>query len=180
MNRPLENRSKSKCPGCGLVMPIIEPSTYTGYYNCSAECWSVYCEILEFQFSNAVVFGQVHQMTVDSYALQHAGGPHPDKSVAIHLAGLHAAFVLEIPQTQIPRLLQRLADRIDEWPRFDPPRSCGPMTAFDVALASDAIEHITRVKKWASFVWSAWSVHHDSIANFVAPFVGRTSSYSTV
>ncbi len=53
-----------------------------------AECWQLYTEVLGDQFSNIVLFGQVHQLTVDAYAVQHSGGGHPDKSTAVHLSGL--------------------------------------------------------------------------------------------
>ena len=47
-------------PGCRLAMPRDARATYSGYYNCSAECWSVYTEVLEREYSNAVLFGQVY------------------------------------------------------------------------------------------------------------------------
>ena len=80
------------CPGCGLTMPARTSATKRGYYNTSDECWDLYTEVLGSEYSNAVLFGQVHQLTVDAYATQHAGGPHPDKSVAVHLLGLYLAF----------------------------------------------------------------------------------------
>ncbi|QDT96346.1 DUF5946 family protein [Gimesia aquarii] len=157
-----------QCPGCRLRMPANTAAAYDGYYHCSPECWSIYSEVLGTQFSNAIIFGQIHQMTVDAYALQHAGGSHKNKSITIHLAGLHAAYNLGIPQTQIPRLLQRLANHIQHWPYYVPPQSTGPLTAFDIALASTMEEHILRVKKWADFVWDAWSDHHTKIASLVS------------
>ena len=147
-------------------MPLDSRAAYDGSYNCSPECWAIYSEVLGFEFSNAVVFGQVHQMTVDAYALQHAGGHHPDKSVVIHLAGLHAAFDLRLHQVTIPRLLQCLANSAKTWPHFEPPSWMGPLTIFEVALASSSVEHVLRVRKWASFVWEAWSPYHRQIAIF--------------
>ena len=149
-------------------MPIDGKAAYDGYYHCTPECWGVYGEVLGFQFSNAVVFGQVHQMTVDSYALQHAGGPHPDKSIAVHLAGLHAAFDLGMHQMQIPRLLQRLARNVQTWPSFSPPRTTSSMTVFEIALADTPREHRAGVKQWAAVVWDSWSVHRDEITLLVA------------
>ena len=58
--------------------------TNDSYYNASPECWAVYTEGLGAEYSHAVIFGQVHQWTVDTYAVQHAGGSHPDKSIDIH------------------------------------------------------------------------------------------------
>ena len=76
------------CPGCGLEMPISQRD-YDRKFYASAECWSVFEEVLAAEFQSAVLFGQVHQLTVDTYAVQHAGGHHPDKSVCVHLVGLH-------------------------------------------------------------------------------------------
>jgi len=68
-------------------MPASARAAYQGYYNTSPECWDVYTEVLGSEFSNPVLFGQVHQLSVDTYAVQHAGGAHPDKSIAIHVCG---------------------------------------------------------------------------------------------
>lgn len=81
------NRDRRDCPGCGLAMPLGDTTVYDGYFNTSPECWSVFTEVVGHEFGNAVVFGQVHQLTVDAYAVQHAGGSHPDKSIAVHLVG---------------------------------------------------------------------------------------------
>ena len=149
------------CPGCGLEMPHDEHAPDDGYFNCSRECWSVCTEVLAKEFSNAVLFGQVHQMTVDAYAVQHAGGPHPDKSIAVHLVGLHLVLDESVRPTDVPPKLQRLASRIERWPHFEPPASNGPLTVFDVAVAAD---HAAMVRQWAMQVWNAWSTHHRAIA----------------
>jgi hypothetical protein len=70
-------------------MPRSATASYAGYYNTSPECWEVYTEVLGAEFSNAVLFGQVHQLTVATYAVQHAGGPHSEKSIGVHLTGLY-------------------------------------------------------------------------------------------
>jgi hypothetical protein len=67
-------------------MPRQPGAARHAYYNASPECWTVYSETLGAEYSRPVIFGQVHQLTVDAYAVQHAGGEHPDKSVGIHLA----------------------------------------------------------------------------------------------
>ena len=76
------------CPGCGLEL-AAGTQGYERKFNASAECWSVFEEVLAKEFQSAPLFGQVHQLTVDAFAVQHAGGRHPDKSVCIHLVGLH-------------------------------------------------------------------------------------------
>lgn len=161
------------CPGCGLKMPLRTTTTTSrGYYNVSDECWDLYTEVLGNEYSNAVLFGQVHQLTVDAYAVQHAGGPHPDKSVAIHLFGLHLALQKDIRPPYIPPLLQRLATAIQVWPHYEPPSKTATLTVFDVAFCDSTEEHIKVVKEWARTVWESWSEHHAEIATLVSEHLG--------
>ena len=160
-------RKELKCPSCLLKMPASDAPHYDGYYNTSDECWSVYTEVLGYEFGNAVAFGHTHQLTVDAYAVQHAGASHPDKSVDVHLAGLHAVLDLAMPQAVISRLRQEIASSVLVWPHFQPPTVAGKMTIFDVALAGSLMEHIRRVHAWAVQVWRSWSDHHPAIARLV-------------
>ena len=157
------------CPGCGLRMPQRESlPTDAHYYNASAECWSVYTEVLAAEYSNAVLFGQVHQLTVDTYAVQHAGGPHPDKSVGIHLAGLYLTLVQGVKPTSVPPLLQQMARRRETWPHFElPDGNTAVTTVFDIAMAGSSQEHIERVRAWSAAVWEAWAPHHVAVAELV-------------
>jgi hypothetical protein len=143
-------------------MPAHPGGTH-GYYNASPECWSVYTEVLASEYSNAVIFGQVHQPTVDTYAVQHAGGAHPDKSVDIHLYGLHLYYERGIKSAEIPPMLQELAGRRD-WPHFEPPEERVAMTVLEVALAGSPIQHIEKVRDWSAAVWRSWGAHHAAIA----------------
>jgi hypothetical protein len=153
----------SRCPGCGLELPTSD-YPYEGYFHASRECWSVFNEVLTKEYENAVLFGRVHQLTVDSYAVQHAGGRHPDKSVAVHVTGLHLVLVRGLRTTEVAPHLQRLASRTTSWPHFEPPGERASLTIFDVAIAATSLEHEARVRAWASQVWQAWSAHHDAIA----------------
>jgi len=147
------------CPGCGLERPASGRG-YDRKFNASAECWSVFEEVLAAEFGNAVLFGQVHQMTVDAYAVQHAGGRHPDKSVCIHLAGLYLMLEKGLAPTMVPPLLRRIARR-RSWPRLDPPAARASMTVLDVALAGSVPAHIDRVRRWAAEVWRIWAPHQE-------------------
>lgn len=145
-------------------MPLSDTASYDGYYNTTPECWGVYTEVLGAEFSNAVLFGQVHQLTVDTYAVQHAGGPHPDKSVGVHLTGLYLVLDRGIPPMNVPRLLQELARQVEIWPHYPPPLERGPLTVFDIAMASSAEAHMHKSQDWARQLWNAWSAYHDPIA----------------
>ena len=164
---------ESVCPGCGLRMPRQPDATRHAYYNSSPECWTVYSETLGAEYSHAVIFGQVHQLTVDAYAVQHAGGEHPDKSVGIHLAGLHLTIERGIKPPLVPPYLQRLAESVQSWPHFDPPQTAWRLTVFDAALVAGEVESHTRVvREWSSEVWRAWSPHHAAVAALVAQHLG--------
>ena len=155
------------CPGCALSMPRSDRAGYAGAYNASPECWSVYSEVLGAEFSNVLLFGQVHQLTVDTYAVQHAGGAHPDKSVCIHLCGLHLMLERGTRPTDVPKLFQRLAETVEQWPHFAPPTEPGSLTVCDVALVDSVEEHIRTVRAWADSLWKMWSQHHSLVAQFV-------------
>ena len=165
--------AESVCRGCGLRMPRQPGATCHAYYNSSPECWTVYSETLGAEYSHPVIFGQVHQLTVDAYAVQHAGGEHPDKSVDLHLAGLHLTLERGIKPPLVPPYLQRLAQSVESWPHFDAPQATWRLTVFDVALVAGEVERHTRVvRAWSSEVWRAWSAHHAAIATLVAQHLG--------
>ena len=157
------------CPGCGLRMPAGHTTTTSrGYYNVSDECWELYTEVLGTEYSNAYLAGQVHQITVDTYAVQHAGEPHPDKSLNIHLCGLYLALEKGIRSPYIPPFLQRLATEIEVWPHYEPPNGKAALTVFDVAFCDSTEDHIRVVKDWAQAVWETWSEHHTEVARLVS------------
>lgn len=147
------------CPGCGLEMPLSRRS-YDRKFNASAECWSLFEEVIAAEFQNPVLFAQVHQLTADAYAVQHAGGPHPDKSVCIHLMGFYLTLERGVTPMEVPPLQQRLARRAS-WPHLAPPHERTPLTVFDVALADSPQMHALRVRRWAREVWRIWSPRHD-------------------
>jgi len=140
-------------------MPLSD-APYDRKFNASAECWSLFGEVLAAEFENAVLFGQVHQLTVDTYAVQHAGGAHPDKSVCIHLVGLYLVLETGMAPIDVPPRLQRLARR-RQWPHLDPPPERAALTIRDVMLGESPQEHAQRARAWAAQVWRAWSVHHE-------------------
>jgi len=156
------------CPGCGLSLPSRKSNTTGSYYNTSTECWDLYTEVLATEYSNAFLFGQVHQMTVDAYAVQHAGGPHPDKSVDVHLYGLYLALEKGIRSPYIPPLHQQLVAAIEVWPHYEPPTNRAPLTVFDVAFCDSTEDHIRVVREWAQAVWESWSDYHAEVARVVS------------
>src|SRR6185295_5652792 len=131
----MSDSTESRCPGCGLTMPAGNAIPYTGYFNASAECWSVFAEVLGTEFGSGALFGQLQHLTAEAYAAQHPGGPHPDKSV-----GLHLVVVRGIPPASVAPYMQKLAERVRDWPHLGAPPSDGwKQTIFDVAMAADHV-----------------------------------------
>ena len=156
--------SETRCPGCGLTMPASDRIAYDGYFNATPECWSVFTEVIGAEFNNAVLFGQVHQLTVDAYAVQHAGGPHPDKSVTVHLTGLHLVIERGVPPTSVPPLLRQLVSSVHEWPHYEPPPvDAWLRTIYDVATADD---HTAAVREWGAGVWAVWGRWRGAVVQF--------------
>ncbi|HEV7572088.1 MAG TPA: DUF5946 family protein [Thermoanaerobaculia bacterium] len=153
--------TESHCPGCGLTMPAGNAIPYDGYFNASAECWSVFTEVLGREFSEGASFGQLQHLTAEAYAVQHAGGQHPDKSVGLHLAGLFLMVERGIAPASVAPYMQKLAERVRDWRHLDAPPSDGwKQTIFDVAMADD---HVAAVRKWSAEVWEAWSPQRDRV-----------------
>jgi hypothetical protein len=148
-------------------MPQSEKVTYDGYFNCSPECWVLFEEVLAVSSGDPEKYAPVHQLTIDAYAAQHAGGRHPDRSVLVHLAGLHAAFELQMPWADVPAMLKQLAVRVPAWPHLVPPEFPSPLTILEVALAEGPADHVARVGSWANSVWHSWADQHDTVARLV-------------
>jgi len=158
----------SICPGCGLWMPVSKTAANRTKFNATAECWDLYTEVLCEEFSNAFLFGQVHTLTVDTYAVQHAGGSHPDKSVDVHLCGLYLVLERGFRSPYVPPLLQRLVAAIEVWPHFPPPIERGSLTVCDVALCGSVPERIKTVREWARVVWDSWAKYHTEVSGLVS------------
>jgi hypothetical protein len=161
--------ANSTCPACAVELPRGERRETHRYFNASPECWSVFNEVLASEYSDVTMLAAVHQLTVDTYAVQHAGGAHPDKSVTIHLVGLRLVLESGLRPTEIAPYLQRVATVSSTWPNLAPPTKGWSLTIVDVALSDD---HVVTVRKWAAEVWRAWAPFHPTIrepAEMVAP-----------
>ena len=148
-------------------MPQQPDRSYDGNFNASAECWGIFTEVAGQDFSNAVLFEAVHQLTVDAYAVQHAGGLHPDKSVGVHLSGLYLAIEIGLPGPHIAARLKHLADLVENWPHFAVPPSQSEWTIFDLALEDDFKARIEKTNSWARQIWQSWPHAHDQVRALV-------------
>ena len=167
-----------RCPGCGLAMPVNRWAAYEGHYHTSPECWSIYAEVLGREYNDPVLLGGVHSLTVDAYAVHHAGGGQPDESVGVHLAGLYLVLERGVSPGSIPLIQGRLAERVGRWPHFSLPSARPRRTIFDVAVCRANDEYMRTVRAWASEVWDAWSEHRPRIARLVKRHVPLPAPFS--
>ena len=154
------------CTGCGAPLP---PSDAPGhrYVNASPACWERYGLVPAAEYSDPVLFGTCHELSVDAYIAQHPGGAHPTRSVVVHLAGLHLALDREVTPARIPTARARLTQRVWEGPDPDPPAAWGPLTVLDLAAAAGTSHHAEVVRAYATEVWHAWAHEHARVAAFV-------------
>ena len=150
------------CPGCGLQLAEREGPAYP-YLGSSPACWALYGEVLAREYGDQAYFG-VHQLTVDTYAVQHPGLPERRSIQSVALQLITLCLVLE--DGADPGAGPKLHKRLTKRPGFhwlDPPRPNGRITIAHVWHAANPAEHERLVEAWALDVWSAWTPHHATI-----------------
>src|SRR5215471_17237654 len=109
------------CPGCGVRLPLSAASADTRYH-ASAECWLLYGELAAYTVAKGYRDGAfIHQLAVDAYGAQHAGGATRPIGVAFALIGLYLACEKGYSGRQVQRLHLLFARRSKRWPRLTPP-----------------------------------------------------------
>jgi Family of unknown function (DUF5946) len=160
------NRDVSDCPGCGLALPIRRGPAHP-YIGASPACWALFGEVLAREFGDPAYF-RLHQLTVDTYAVQHPGAPERRsiQSIALHLMTLCLVVEDGADPREGPKLHKRLVGRVPfHW--LEPPRPNGRITVADVVRARTPAEHERAVEAWARDVWAAWEPHHPTIRRWI-------------
>lgn len=159
-------------PGCGLT------ATDTGHapsdeHVASAACYRVVGQLLARDYSDPDCYRRAHQMVVDAYAAQHAGGEPPgdpdcravpDDVVPV-LRGrcrpCRGAEAAPADGRQPPGL---------SW--LQPPPQQHLLTVAHALPARNAEEHERLVREWAAQVWRAWAPHHAIIRQWNGQALG--------
>lgn len=152
---------KERCPSCGGNFDANPDGATHAYMLSSPGCWSAYGLVLEREYSDAVLFGAAHRLTVDAYALQHPGDPAERRAVQsfwIHGASLWLVLRLGWTHMQATGALKALAggnyaERPIDIPRF-------AFTHADV-LARPLSEHIDAASHYANAALEGWAKAHD-------------------
>ncbi len=145
-----------RCFGCGGIF-TDESGTTHKYMLSTPGCWSSYGDLLAREYQNPVLFGAVHRLTVDAYALQHPGDTNDRRaiqSVWVHYAALQLAFEHRRPLADIPPVMQKLAGG-----SFPPLPAIPPQFAITHAdvIAEPLDNHAALVRDWAHCAYDAWS-----------------------
>lgn len=155
------------CPGCGVRLPVTRWGLDRPV-NASAECWHLNGEVVGFEMAHPQLVLGCHQLTVDAYGAQHAGGDTDRIRVAYSLVGLHLAVDRGVPGLEVRAVHQRMGRPDASWPDFPPRADPGPVTILDVAeagvRAGSVDGHAAAITDWAAAVWQAWADQHAAVA----------------
>lgn len=149
-----------KCFACGGSFVSVEGPTHK-YMLSSPGCWNAYGEVLAREYENPILFGAVHRLTVDAYALQHPGDASDRRarqSVWVHYAALHLSLRNSEDHSRIPSIMQKLTLRT--FPALPPAPAHFEVTLEDV-LAQGETNHVSAVKAWADCAFEAWAELED-------------------
>jgi len=163
MPDPHDQDNAEACPGCGALFPSSDGPTHA-YIGASAGFWAVFGEVVAREYSD-FRYGSGHQMTVDTYAVQHPGEParRARQSVALHLISLYLQLERGYDSERARHALKKAADSDKDFTWLDPPARIGELTNLDVHGAQTPEEHHNFVERWALSVWKSWSFHWDTI-----------------
>jgi hypothetical protein len=155
----------SACPGCGVSLPgrlVVHQRS-----NASEACWQVRGLVTGHEFDNLVALGQFHQLTVDAYGAQHAGGSAPPLGVAFALIGLRLSLDEGWEGAAVREAHRYLATTSKDWPVFVPPPRRAFLTVVDVAQADSPDAHAKTVRRWADEVWAGWEASHGEVVALI-------------
>lgn len=163
----------ARCPGCAACFPDTPGPTHP-YMESSPGCWAAFGDVLAREYSDPVYF-DIHRLSVDAYAVQHAGRPSRQsiQSVGVHLVRLHLFLEQGLAPEKANAAMLAAAKEKHSYVWLDPPQSLGAITVVDVARTQSVIDHKRAVREWATSAWQAWSSHHDTVRSW-ASLSGRS------
>jgi hypothetical protein len=134
----------------------------------SPGCWARYGELLARAYAHPEYMA-VHQLSVDTYAVQHPGKPSRQsiQSVALHLLSLHAVLEQSMTRHEAASFLKACADK-GRFTWLEPPAAHHQITVLHPLRATSAADHATAVLQWANAAWQAWASHHPQVRAWAA------------
>ncbi len=152
------------CPGCGVSAPSAGGAPPVEHH-ASAGCYALYCQLLARDYANPEYYRLAHQIVVDAYAAQHAGGTSRREIQTVALCLMTLGLFVEdgVPPADGPALHKRMVTPRPDFTWLQPPALDGLMTVADLLPAATAEEHAYLALRWGTQVWQAWKPHHATI-----------------
>jgi hypothetical protein len=168
----MSESAETTCPGCGVVLPLRVGLPSHPYLGASPACWASFGELIAREYEDPDYF-RVHQLTVDTYAVQHPGERERRavQSVAVHLMTLGMVIEYGLDPRHGPQLHKRMV-KAGGYQWLAPRSMVGRMTVLDVLQATTADEHERFVRAWAEDVWEAWAAHHPTVRLWIERSLG--------
>ncbi|MBO9727273.1 MAG: hypothetical protein J7623_01415 [Chitinophaga sp.] len=159
--------NKIICPGCHLHL-ADEQLAPSDRYNASGECLDL------FQQLSARTFALEHpdfhhQLAIDAYSAQHAGGIAKGITTAYALIGLYLALELRYTGRQVQHIHSIIPKQ--QWGPITPPGQPAAITVQEVLKAGTNDALYAAIRKWAKSVWDSWALHHEWVKEKASPFV---------
>jgi hypothetical protein len=138
---------RSRCIGCGVELPAVEGPVHR-YLESSPACWAAYGVLLAREYTDPA-YRTLHKLSVDSYAVQHAGHPSPQtiQSAVVHLVRLCLVLEDGVPFDAATATMQVVAARKGAYHWLEPPADRGQFTLADVGTAATPAEH-AQIRTW--------------------------------
>jgi len=156
-------KSDVLCPGCRLLFKS-ENLLSSERFNASGECYKLFNKLSAYTLSNSDE-RFIHQLIVDAYGAQHAGGCTKNITVIFALIGL--CLVIEHNYTGRQVQLFHMKIPKQHWPYLEPPKSSASIKINDVVNAKTNIQKELLIRKWVNAVWNSWVEQHKYIRRIV-------------
>jgi hypothetical protein len=163
---------KERCNWCLGEFDKIDGPTHE-YIESIPGCWAVYGQILSKEYEDYPHLGNIHRLTVDTYAVQHPGQPSRKSTQSVwgHLVSLYCVLERKTNGDIAREMLKKFIESKPKLGWLKPPSFEGTFTVADVVTAKTEDEHIALVRKWAESVWKAWySIHKEEIDSVIKRF----------
>jgi len=148
-----------ECPGCGLMLPSKNSAQHSRYH-ASGECHELFNQ---FMACTRTLYDKdfIHQIAVDTYGAQHAGGATKSITSAFGLIGLCLALEHNYTGREVQKVHMKIPKQ--NWEKLELSGISGNFTVSEVLKAESGQELKILIYKWASSVWQSWSHHHKKI-----------------
>lgn len=151
------------CPGCGSADPEVTgppPAELVA----SAACYDRFTALLARSYRDPGA-RRLHQLIVDAYVAQHAGGRSRREVQQVALCLMTLCLFCEdgCDPADGPALHQQMVRRRPPFRWLQPPSGHGPLTAADALAAQGPAEQERVLRRWAEQVWRSWAAHHATV-----------------